>query len=108
MQLQHDKGTDLADVIGSIAGTSSRPRTFRQEEAEEVEEEIESESEEESGDESEKRKGTEGVIEISNPNIVKKKNLKARDVDLEKTTELSRRERFVNSRYLLHATVLQQ
>ncbi|MCL7026256.1 hypothetical protein MKW94_019834, partial [Papaver nudicaule] len=40
-----------------------------------------------------KRKGTEGVIEISNPNIVKKKNLKARDVDLEKTTELSRRER---------------
>ncbi|XP_026411973.1 28 kDa heat- and acid-stable phosphoprotein-like [Papaver somniferum] len=76
-----------------LAGTSSRPRTFRQEEAEEVEEEIESESEEESGDESEKRKGTEGVIEISNPNIVKKKNLKARDVDLEKTTELSRRER---------------
>ncbi|GMP72312.1 hypothetical protein CsSME_00030398 [Camellia sinensis var. sinensis] len=40
-----------------------------------------------------KRKGTQGVIEIENPNLVKPKNLKARDVDIEKTTELSRRER---------------
>ncbi|KAJ8633459.1 hypothetical protein MRB53_026795 [Persea americana] len=40
-----------------------------------------------------KRKGTQGVIEIENPNLVKQKNVKARDIDLEKTTELSRRER---------------
>ncbi|KAL5730580.1 hypothetical protein ACHQM5_003383 [Ranunculus cassubicifolius] len=78
-----------------IAGTSSRPRTFRQEEAEhaEEEEETETESEEESGDEPEKRKGTQGIIEIQNPNLVKNKNVKARDIDLEKTSELSRRER---------------
>ncbi|CDO96714.1 unnamed protein product [Coffea canephora] len=77
-----------------IAGTSaSRPRTFRQEEAE-VEEDVrsEEESEEESEDE-EKRKGTQGVIQIENPNLAKPKNVKARDIDMEKTTELSRRER---------------
>ncbi|XP_027105415.1 uncharacterized protein [Coffea arabica] len=77
-----------------IAGTSaSRPRTFRQEEAQ-VEEDVrsEEESEEESEDE-EKRKGTQGVIQIENPNLAKPKNVKARDIDMEKTTELSRRER---------------
>ncbi|XP_027111844.1 28 kDa heat- and acid-stable phosphoprotein [Coffea eugenioides] len=77
-----------------IAGTSApRPRTFRQEEAE-VEEDVrsEEESEEESEDE-EKRKGTQGVIQIENPNLAKPKNVKARDIDMEKTTELSRRER---------------
>ncbi|KAF5195002.1 28 kDa heat- and acid-stable phosphoprotein [Thalictrum thalictroides] len=79
----------------AVAGTSTRPRTFRQEEAEDVEEEeeVESQSEDESDDEPEKRKGAQGVIEIQNPNLVKQKNLKAKDVDLEKTTELSRRER---------------
>nr|DAD22749.1 TPA_asm: hypothetical protein HUJ06_024212 [Nelumbo nucifera] len=65
-----------------LAGTSARPRTFKQEEAVEEEEE-----------ESEKRKGTQGLIQIENPNLAKPKTLKARDVDIEKTTELSRRER---------------
>lgn len=76
-----------------IAGTSaSRPRTFRQEAAEvEEDERSEEESEEESDDE--KRKGTQGVIQIENPNLAKPKNVKARDIDMEKTTELSRRER---------------
>ncbi|KAK7845453.1 anthocyanidin 3-o-glucoside 2''-o-glucosyltransferase [Quercus suber] len=85
-----------------LAGTSTRPRTFRQHEAEHEEEESREESdegsEEESGEESEesleKRKGTQGIIEIENPNLVKPKSVKARDVDLGKTTELSRRERF--------------
>ncbi|RDY04137.1 28 kDa heat- and acid-stable phosphoprotein, partial [Mucuna pruriens] len=79
-----------------IAGTSTRPRTFKQKEAEheEVTEEASGdESEEESEDETIKTKGTQGVIEIENPNLVKPKNLKARDVDVGKTTELSRRER---------------
>ncbi|KAL3820407.1 hypothetical protein ACJIZ3_006312 [Penstemon smallii] len=78
-----------------MSGTSaSRPRTFRREEAEEEEEErSDVESEEESEDDSQKTKGTQGVIQIENPNLAKPKNLKARDVDIEKTTELSRRER---------------
>ncbi|KAK7845450.1 28 kda heat- and acid-stable phosphoprotein [Quercus suber] len=92
-----------------LAGTSTRPRTFRQHEAEHQEEESREESdegsEEESGEESEesleKRKGTQGIIEIENPNLVKPKSVKARDVDLGKTTELSRRERFVNERLSL-------
>ncbi|CAM8898444.1 unnamed protein product [Rhodiola kirilowii] len=46
-----------------------------------------------SEDENEKRKGTQGIIEIENPNLVKPKTLKAKNIDLEKTTELSRRER---------------
>ncbi|CAM8989546.1 hypothetical protein QQ045_007130 [Rhodiola kirilowii] len=74
-----------------VAGSSARPRTFRQEVVEDVEEEEE--SEEESEDENEKRKGTQGIIEIENPNLVKPKTLKAKNLDLEKTTELSRRER---------------
>ncbi|KAK8618459.1 hypothetical protein V6N13_132450 [Hibiscus sabdariffa] len=82
-----------------LAGTSTRPRTFKRQEVEykeeeESEEESGQESEEESGDETEqKRKGTQGVIEVNNPNLVKPKNLKARDLDAGKTTELSRRER---------------
>lgn len=77
-----------------VAGTSARPRGFKREEAEE-EEEVESEEESEEGEEeSEKRKGTQGLIEIENPNLVKPKNVKAKNVDLEKTTELSRRERY--------------
>ncbi|KAG5235022.1 28 KDA HEAT- AND ACID-STABLE PHOSPHOPROTEIN PDGF-ASSOCIATED PROTEIN [Salix purpurea] len=77
-----------------LAGTSTRPRTFKREEAE-YEEEKEEESEEESEDEDpdQKRKGTQGIIEIENPNLVKAKNLKARDADTGKTSELSRRER---------------
>ncbi|KAA8519724.1 hypothetical protein F0562_013980 [Nyssa sinensis] len=76
-----------------LAGTSSRPRTFKKEEAELEEDISEEESEQESDEETEKRKGTEGIIEIENPNLAKPKTLKARDVDIEKTTELSRRER---------------
>ncbi|XP_021766007.1 28 kDa heat- and acid-stable phosphoprotein-like [Chenopodium quinoa] len=78
-----------------ILGGTSRPRTFRQkkEEEEEVEEEEE-ESEEESDEDTERKmKGTQGIIEIDNPNMVKKQNLKAKDIDLDKTTELTRRER---------------
>ncbi|XP_039033542.1 28 kDa heat- and acid-stable phosphoprotein-like [Hibiscus syriacus] len=82
-----------------LAGTSTRPRTFKRQEAEyKAEEESDDESEQESGEESDdeteqKRKGTQGVIEINNPNLVKPKNLKAKDLDAGKTTELSRRER---------------
>ncbi|XXG61457.1 hypothetical protein AAC387_Pa05g0066 [Persea americana] len=72
-----------------LAGSSTRPRTFKQEEAED---EVESEEEIEE-EENEKRKGAQGVIEIENPNLVKPKNVKAKDIDIEKTTELSRRER---------------
>ncbi|KAL8143983.1 hypothetical protein V2J09_017015 [Rumex salicifolius] len=81
------------------AGTSSRPRTFRKLESEVEEEEVERSEEEEQSEEDsdsdsqQRRKGTQGVIEIENPNLVKAKNLKAKDVDVEKTTELSRRER---------------
>ncbi|MFQ6650591.1 hypothetical protein Gotur_023319, partial [Gossypium turneri] len=65
------------------------------EEAEVEEEEEREESEEEIEEEPEKRKGTQGLIEIENPNLAKQKNVKAKDVDMGKTTELSRRERFV-------------
>ncbi|MFS8023127.1 putative 28kDa heat-and acid-stable phosphoprotein [Helianthus anomalus] len=76
-----------------LAGTSSRPRTFKKEEAEVEEDRSEEESEESSEEESDRKKGTQGVIEIENPNMARPKTLKARDVDMEKTTELSRRER---------------
>ncbi|XP_024988643.1 28 kDa heat- and acid-stable phosphoprotein-like [Cynara cardunculus var. scolymus] len=77
-----------------LAGTSSRPRTFKKEEAEVEEvERSDEESEESSEEDSDRKKGTQGIIEIENPNMARPKTLKARDVDLEKTTELSRRER---------------
>ncbi|XP_054815975.1 uncharacterized protein LOC129315871 [Prosopis cineraria] len=72
------------------AGTSARPRTFKRAEAVEEVEESEGEEVEE---EPERRKGTEGLIEIENPNLAKVKNVKAKDVDAERKTELSRRER---------------
>ncbi|XP_044479239.1 28 kDa heat- and acid-stable phosphoprotein-like isoform X1 [Mangifera indica] len=72
-----------------LAGTSARPRTFKQEKAEVEEEE---ESEEEVEDEQEKKKGTQGIIEIENPNLERSKNVKAKDADMGRTTELSRRE----------------
>ncbi|KAA3467701.1 28 kDa heat and acid-stable phosphoprotein-like isoform X1 [Gossypium australe] len=74
-----------------LAGSSARPRTFKKEEAE-VEKEEE-QSEEEVEEEPEKRKGTQGLIEIENPNMAKPKNVKAKDLVMGKTTELSRRER---------------
>ncbi|KAI3732031.1 hypothetical protein L1987_63227 [Smallanthus sonchifolius] len=76
-----------------LAGTSSRPRTFKKEEAEVVEDRSDEESEVSSEDESDRKKGTQSVIEIDNPNVARPKTLKARDADMEKTTELSRRER---------------
>ncbi|KAK3207052.1 hypothetical protein Dsin_021098 [Dipteronia sinensis] len=95
-QRQFSKPEDI------LAGTSTRPRTFRKLAAEHEKEEEEEVSDQESGEESEegsgdekpeKRKGTQGLIDIENPNIVKPKNLKAKDVDLDRPTELSRRER---------------
>ncbi|XP_078151645.1 28 kDa heat/acid-stable phosphoprotein-like protein [Carex rostrata] len=88
---------NFSTVEEMAAGTSTRPRTFRKEEAEynekeENEETEESEEESEEEDDS-KRKGTEGVIKIENPNLAKAKNVKAKEVDLGKTTELTRRER---------------
>lgn len=84
-------------MINAVAGTSSRPKTFRQKEPENEDEATrevsEDESEEESEDENTKTKGVQGVIEIENPNLVKPKNIKARDIDIGKTSELSRRER---------------
>ncbi|PPS16431.1 hypothetical protein GOBAR_AA04133 [Gossypium barbadense] len=53
-----------------LAGSSARPRTFKK-----------------------KRKGTQGLIEIENPNLAKPKNVKAKDLVMGRTTELSRRER---------------
>ncbi|KAH7431444.1 hypothetical protein KP509_08G048100 [Ceratopteris richardii] len=79
-----------------IAGTSQRARGFTKKEESE-EEDNDSRFEEDSDDsdvENEmKKKGTQGLIEIENPNLVKQKNVKARDADAEKPTELSRRER---------------
>ncbi|KAL5774367.1 hypothetical protein ACOSP7_011924 [Xanthoceras sorbifolium] len=95
-QRQFSKPEDI------LAGTSTRPRTFRREAAEYKKEEEEEVSEQESGEESEegsddekpeRRKGTQGLIEINNPNLAKQQNLKAKDVDIERPTELSRRER---------------
>ncbi|XP_031284107.1 28 kDa heat- and acid-stable phosphoprotein-like isoform X1 [Pistacia vera] len=77
-----------------LAGNSTRPRTFKRVEAEYEEEVSDVESGEESEEKTEQsRKGTEGLIEINNPNLVKSKNLKAKDVDFGRPTELSRRER---------------
>lgn len=83
-----------------------------------------------------KKKGTQGIIEIENPNLVKPKNIKAKNIDvssapllslvkifylfmyvrnspfrllywqLEKTTELSRRERYVDALTLTFAYLL--
>ncbi|XP_076951505.1 uncharacterized protein LOC143624892 [Bidens hawaiensis] len=78
-----------------LAGTSSRPRTFKKVnmEVEFEEERSDEESEESSDEESDRKKGTQGVIEIENPNMARPKTLKAKDADLDKTTELSRCER---------------
>lgn len=77
------------------AGTSTKPRSFKRnpEEEEESEEEVSEEEESEEEEETMKKKGTAGVIEIHNPNLVKPKNVKAKDVDMDRPAELSRRER---------------
>lgn len=78
------------------AGTSQRARGFsRKEEVEEEDNDIrfEEESEESEDENDAKKKGTQGLIEIENPNLVKPKSVKAKDADLERPAELSRRER---------------
>lgn len=83
-------------VIFVLMNELSIKQNLAEEEKEEEEDDIEESEEEESEDESEgkaKHKGTEGLIQIENPNLVKAKNIKAKEVDLGKTTELSRRER---------------
>ena len=42
----------------------------------------------------EKKKGVEALIEIENPNRVVKKNIKAKDADVNAKVELTRRERY--------------
>ncbi|KAJ7569348.1 hypothetical protein O6H91_01G074000 [Diphasiastrum complanatum] len=74
-------------------GSSNKPRGFKRDKEEEEQEEFEEEVEQESDDESVKKKGIQGVIEIENPNLVKAKNVKAKNVDLDRPGELSRRER---------------
>ncbi|KQK05387.1 28 kDa heat- and acid-stable phosphoprotein [Brachypodium distachyon] len=78
------------------AGTSAeRPNTFKKKQVEkEVYERREESIEEDDEDvEKTKHKGTAGLIEIDNPNLVKPKNIKAKDVDVDRTSDLSRRER---------------
>ncbi|KAG2618126.1 28 kDa heat- and acid-stable phosphoprotein-like [Panicum virgatum] len=78
------------------AGTSAdRPRTFKKQGEKDVyDRRGEPEQEEESEDFAKpKYKGTEGLIEIENPNLVKPKNIKAKDIDIGKTTDMSSRER---------------
>ena len=41
----------------------------------------------------EKSKGVEGILEIENPNRVVQKSKKVRDIDVDSTVVLSRRER---------------
>ncbi|KAF3444963.1 hypothetical protein FNV43_RR14656 [Rhamnella rubrinervis] len=58
------------------------------------EKEVESEEEEEEEEEDEESEdSTQELIEIENPNLAKTKNVKAKNAYIEKTTELSRRER---------------
>ena len=42
----------------------------------------------------EKKKGVEDLIEIENPNRVVKKNIKAKDADVNAQVELTRKERY--------------
>lgn len=55
--------------------------------------EEESEEEEEDDDKPEKSKGVQGLIEVQNLNAPVKSAIKASEVDMNKTTQLSRRER---------------
>ncbi|XP_059450926.1 uncharacterized protein LOC132181706 [Corylus avellana] len=93
----------ILNILDPLAATDSagchRDSILSLQEAEYEEEVSEEEgsqkgSEEESeGNNEVKAEGTQGIIQIENPNLVKQKSLKARDIDLGKTTELSRRER---------------
>ncbi|PRQ29052.1 putative casein kinase substrate, phosphoprotein PP28 [Rosa chinensis] len=70
-----------------------RSEAEHEEEPEEDFVSFEDGSDEESDGQDEKKKGVQGIIEIENPNVVKPKTLKAKDIDIGKPTELSRRER---------------
>ncbi|KAL6130098.1 hypothetical protein ACLB2K_068479 [Fragaria x ananassa] len=83
------------DILLDSTSTFPEPEAEHNE-ANEVEftEGSEEEASSEKENENKKTKGVEGIIEIQNPNLVKHKTaLNARDIDIEKTTELSRRER---------------
>uniref|UniRef100_A0ACD5T8I6 Uncharacterized protein n=1 Tax=Avena sativa TaxID=4498 RepID=A0ACD5T8I6_AVESA len=96
------------------AGTSAgRPKSFKKKQVEKEvyerrDESIEEEDEEEV--EKTKHKGTAGLIEIDNPNLAKPKNIKAKDVNVDRTADLSRREReeLEKQRSILHYKRLQE
>ncbi|CAL9121220.1 heat- and acid-stable phosphoprotein [Musa troglodytarum] len=76
------------------AGTSACSRTIGQDQTEYNKKDgSEEKSGEDSGEEVERRKGTVPLIEIQNPNFVKPITTKAKDANLEKATQLTRRER---------------
>ncbi|KAK3135081.1 hypothetical protein QOZ80_5BG0414350 [Eleusine coracana subsp. coracana] len=78
------------------AGTSAgRPRSFKKHDERDVSDRrgIPEEEEEYEDFAKPKHKGTEGLIEIENPNLVKPKNIKAKDIDIDRTSDMSRRER---------------
>ena len=54
----------------------------------------------------EKKKGVEDLIEIENPNRVVKKNIKAKDADVNAKVELTRRERYSICVYHICAIVI--
>ncbi|KAI5084535.1 hypothetical protein GOP47_0000704 [Adiantum capillus-veneris] len=95
--LHSSSSSFLLSLAVFAAGTSQRARGFSKKEEPEEEEDSDvkfEEDSEESEDENEtKKKGTQGLIEIENPNLVKPKSVKAKDADLERPAELSRRER---------------
>ncbi|RCV13856.1 hypothetical protein SETIT_2G380000v2 [Setaria italica] len=67
------------------AGSSAdRPRTFKKQAEKDVSD---------TRGQPEEKEESEGLIEIENPNLVKPKNIKAKDIDIGKTTNISRRER---------------
>ncbi|KAK1699219.1 hypothetical protein QYE76_015916 [Lolium multiflorum] len=97
------------------AGTSAgRPKSFKKKQVEkevyERREEPIDEEDEEEVEKTEKHKGTAGLIEIDNPNLVKPKGIKAKDVDVDRTAGLSRREReeIEKQRSILHYKRLQE
>ncbi|KAJ9674954.1 hypothetical protein PVL29_024082 [Vitis rotundifolia] len=74
-----------------VANIFVHPSTFKQEEIEAEEEYSEEEFEEESHEE--RRKGVQGLIEVENPNWGKPNILEVRDLDIEKITQLFKREK---------------
>ncbi|GBG73451.1 hypothetical protein CBR_g16166 [Chara braunii] len=87
------------DVIGGSASSEGQERRRRLGEddpkgyeEEEDSEETESDDEEEE-DEGKKQKGVGGLIEVANPNRAAARSVKAKDADIEKPVEMSRRER---------------